>query len=132
MKSRISYLWPPLIALTVVFASGQGEISTPDVGLSLDKLAHFGVFGVLATSVIRLSAVRRRGRSGAGWAWAAVAAFGALDEFRQSFTPGRSVELADWIADALGAAAAIGLYQGWTAYRNFLETPLMGASSRKG
>lgn len=33
-----------------------------------------------------------------------VAAFGAADEWHQRFIPGRSTELADWLADSAGAA----------------------------
>ena len=33
-------------------------------------------------------------------------AYGATDEWHQSFVPGRSTELADWIADTAGAAGA--------------------------
>ena len=33
--------------------------------------------------------------------------YGATDEFHQSFVPGRSTELNDWIADTLGAAVGV-------------------------
>lgn len=85
-----------------------------------DKIVHFVVYGLLATLVCRLG----RGWRAAGWAWLVVAAFGATDEWHQSFVPGRSTELLDWVADALGAALAVTLYTGWTRYRDLLETPL--------
>jgi VanZ family protein len=34
----------------------------------------------------------------------AVSVYGALDEYHQSFTPGREVSALDWLADTLGAA----------------------------
>ena len=47
--------------------------------------------------------------------------YGACDEFRQSLTPTRSVEFADWLADTFGAFAAVTLYSKWHWYRRLLE-----------
>jgi VanZ family protein len=33
-----------------------------------------------------------------------ASAFGASDEFHQAFVPGRTADVADWMADTLGAA----------------------------
>jgi VanZ family protein len=35
--------------------------------------------------------------------------YGGLDEWHQSFIPGRTPDMGDWIADTIGAAIAIGL-----------------------
>ena len=48
-----------------------------------------------------------------------VLGIGVLDELRQSFVPGREADLADLLADAAGAAAALYLMQ--------LFTPFQGA-----
>jgi VanZ family protein len=120
-NTSLEYFWPPLIVLTVFVASGQSQLATPGFSFSPDKLAHFAVFGALATSVIRLERFRKMGWKGGLGVWVLVAVYGGLDEFRQSFTPGRSVEFDDWLADALGAAVAVILYQGWPAYRRLLE-----------
>jgi VanZ family protein len=115
-------LWPFLIVLSIFFASGQSEIATPGFSFSLDKVAHVGVFGALATSLIRLNYFYRREWKGALQVWLLIALYGALDEYRQSFTPGRSVEFDDWLADILGAALAVSLYKAWPWYRRLLET----------
>lgn len=102
----------------VVIASGRGQVAGPDI-VNFDKVAHFGVFGLLATLVVRAPGLRH--------AWVAVFAvslFGISDEFRQSFTPGRFVEIADWVADTLGALTAVLAYVFWPAYRRLLEHPL--------
>jgi hypothetical protein len=113
--------YPLAIALGIVFASSRTEVGGgPDIP-GFDKVAHFGVFGALATAAVRLVPPRR-----AGWVLLAVSLFGATDEFHQSFTVGRSVELADWIADTLGAAVAVIAYTRWSAYRRLLEYPLGG------
>ena len=51
----------------------------------------------------------------------ATSVYGACDEFRQSLTPTRSVEFADWLADTFGAFAAATLYAKWHWYRRLLE-----------
>ncbi|MFP4204407.1 MAG: VanZ family protein, partial [Opitutales bacterium] len=114
-------LWPFLIAGTLVFVSGQSNIATPNTGFSIDKVAHFLVFGLLATSIVRLPAFYRRGWIGALAAIFLVSAFGGLDECRQSLTPGRMVELADWIADTAGGITATLAYRYWGFYRRCLE-----------
>ena len=116
-----AYLWPALLALAVTCASGTPKLAAPDIGLSLsaDKVAHFLVFGLLATALARTPGCRRKG--GAVFAAAAVTLFGGLDELRQSLTPGRAVELADALADAAGAILATAVYVHWSGYRRLLE-----------
>lgn len=102
----------------VVVASGRSQVAAPNV-VNIDKLIHFSVFGLLATLVVRAPGMR-----GAWMAAVAVSLFGIADEIRQSFTPGRSVEFADWLADTAGAAVAVVLYTFWAWYRRLLELPL--------
>lgn len=69
-----------------------------------DKLLHLGAFGVLA--ILVAWALARLGH-GAGRvllvAVLAVTLFGALDEWHQSFVPGREADPLDWAADTAGA-----------------------------
>ncbi len=107
------------MAALIFAASSRSTVAGPHIA-NFDKVAHFSVYGLLATLVCR----QGRGWRAALWALLAVSAFGASDEWHQSFVPGRSTELADWIADTAGAALAIGLYMGWARYRQLLELPL--------
>jgi VanZ family protein len=43
--------------------------------------------------------------------WVVVAIIGAADETLQAYTPGRTSDIDDWIADSLGAATALILVQ---------------------
>lgn len=74
----------------------------------LDKVAHFGMYGLIGWFAGRgWRAVSVAGRR---WALASVvliAGMGAADEYRQSLVPGRSAEVADWLADALGAGTGL-------------------------
>lgn len=113
--------WPIVLAVTVVVASGRGQVAGPEI-VNFDKFAHFSIFGLLATLVARaLGGGRRR-----WWGIAVVSLFGMTDEFRQSFTPGRSVEMADWLADTAGAICAVALYVWCGVYRRLLEAHLFG------
>jgi hypothetical protein len=116
--------WP--LALTAV-VTWESVSAIPSVGppwLSFDKLAHFGVFGLLATTIARLERAQRWPLLGALWAIILVSVYGMGIEILQSFTPTRSMEYGDWVADTLGAALAVGLYLGWTWYRRLLEFPV--------
>lgn len=119
------WLWAVAVITTVFFASGQSQVASPGI-VNFDKVAHGLVFGLIATLIGR-SFRRKR------WVWLGIAlasAYGGLDEWRQSFTAGRSVELADWIADTAGAALSVTLYQVWPLYRRVLETPVFRRKRR--
>ena len=119
----LAYLWPALLAGTIFLLSGAKELATPDFGLqfSKDKLAHFLVFGLLATSILRTPKLRACHWQDLAITILIVSGYGAFDEFRQSLTPGRTVELGDWIADTVGASVAVTAYARWTRYRKLLE-----------
>lgn len=118
--SRLHYLWPLALAALIFAASSRSQVAAPQVTLIDDKIVHFAVYGLLATLVCRLG----NGRRAAVWSLVLVSAYGASDEWHQSYVPGRSMELMDWIADTLGASVAIALYVGWPRYRDWLERPL--------
>ncbi len=123
-EERLRWLWALALATALVFASGNNPAAIPGSFVGIDKVAHFGVFGLLATLVLRAKVIRTRGRWGGWLAVALVSVFGATDEWHQSFTPGRSVEFADWLADTSGAVLAVVLYLWWGWYRRLLERPL--------
>lgn len=122
-KEKRAWLWPFLLAATIFTLSGASKVATPDLGfqLSKDKIGHFLVFGLLATSVLRTPGLVKRGWQGAVIAAMITITYGGLDEWRQSFTPNRSVEFADWIADTAGAIVATTLYHFVRPYRRILE-----------
>ena len=93
IKINRDFCWPLLIVGVIFLVSGQSEVATPGLTFrNIDKIAHFGVFGALATSLIRLEFFRNQGWKGALQVCLLVSLFGGLDEWRQSFTPGRAVE----------------------------------------
>ncbi len=122
----LSWILPGLLMLCIFSASSSSELALPDPGFKFpkDKIGHFLVFGLLGTLFARLPLLTKYNWKGAIAASLAAIAFGAIDEWRQSFTPGRSVEFADWVADSLGAITAITLYRRCRPYRWLLELQL--------
>ena len=75
-----------------------------------DKTAHFVCYGILATALfisLRFSSARQA-TDVALIVLAVMLAYGAIDEWTQ-IPVGRSCEMADWYADAAGAATAVTL-----------------------
>ena len=115
-------LYPIFLAVGIVSLSGTQSPPTPGFIPSFDKLAHFCVYGLLGTLLFRLVPLASMiGRSALAVIFA-VSLFGLSDEFHQSYTPGRSVEIADWVADSLGAFVAVVVYWKWEAYRRLMES----------
>lgn len=116
------WLWPLALAALIFLASSRSHVAGPEIEGS-DKVVHFAVYGLLATLVLRafLPSAGRLARSATWLSIVLVSLYGVSDEWHQSFTPGRSVEVADWLADTLGAATAVMLYRHWAWYRRCLE-----------
>jgi VanZ family protein len=115
------WLWPVAIAVLIFAASSRSTVAGPRIPY-FDKVVHFSVYGLLGTLVCR----QGRGWRGAVGAVLVVSAYGAADEWHQSFVPGRSSEVADWVADTAGAAVAAWMYTRWRWYRGWLERPMWG------
>jgi VanZ family protein len=77
----------------------------------LDKLAHAGLFGVLA-ALLRLAGLPPV------WAVTTAGAWGVLDEAFQAGVPGRDPSAADVAADLVGAVLAV-IAVRWLARRRW-------------
>jgi len=120
MSSTRSRIWLACVTALILGASSSSSVALPGV-IGIDKFGHFAVFGLLATH-LHLS-----GLTG-GRLWLSLllcSGFGLLDEVHQCFTPGRSVDLLDWVADSFGAALALVLYAHWRPYRTLLQFRLL-------
>jgi VanZ family protein len=118
--SRRNVLWPVSVAATIFLASTRSVVASPTNMANFDKVAHFSVYALLATLVVRLG----RGPRSIGWALLITSLYGVSDEWHQYFVPGRSCDAADWLADTLGGALGIALYRGWPWYRSWLEASI--------
>jgi len=97
--------WMALIAVVSHQSAWQGPATASGLPLA-DKLYHLTEFTVLGT--LLWNAVSRHhplpSVTPAMFVLAIGAGYGALDELHQSLVPGRSMELGDWLADAVGVA----------------------------
>jgi VanZ family protein len=115
-RDRRRWIWPVLIAALIITASSRSHVAGPHI-VNFDKVVHFSIYGLLATLTARLG----QGGRAAAAALIAVSIFGLSDEWHQSYVPGRSCDVWDWVADTTGAALAVTLYAGWPRYRGLLE-----------
>jgi VanZ family protein len=94
------------VGLLILLLAGS-PLTLPD---PLDKGAHFAVFSLLTLLLWRSTGLL-------AFAAAAALAFGALDEWRQTYLPGRESDARDFLADLCGvlAAGTLILIQGKTA-----------------
>lgn len=93
-----------LLALGIVvglYVLGAQPFAVGLIPAPWDKLAHAGVFAVLATAVGLASGLRGRRMVVVAVAGALLA--GGLDEWHQFFLPGRQAGWDDLAADAAGA-----------------------------
>ena len=104
---------PAIIWAAVIFGvSSIPDLSTPSFGFHImDKVAHFAVFFILGIFVSYGFGKRNSSAGRIFWISVAVSAlYGISDEIHQFFVPGRQMDVFDILADAMGAAAASGIY----------------------
>jgi VanZ family protein len=110
--SQMAWWWGPVLiyaALIFIASSIPQPPSLPQI--VTDKDVHGGVYAGFALVVLRALARRWERVTLLTMAGAVVLAvlYGGSDEFHQSFVPGRTSDIADLRADAIGATVAVGL-----------------------
>lgn len=97
---------PALWAVVILVGTSWPSVSVgPDLA-GFDKLVHFSMYAVLAALVLRSTPDARAARSCVATVLG-VMLLGAVDEWHQSFIPGRSMSLLDWVADSAGALTGV-------------------------
>jgi len=100
--------------LAIFIASSQTDPQLPDQ--VSDKTGHGVAYATLATFATRAFAGGLPAVIGPGVAaraWLLSVAYGSTDEFHQSFTPGRTPDIADVYADAIGACLGVVACWAW-------------------
>ncbi len=109
MKAWVFGWGPAALWAAVLFL--LSELEGPGLGVptGVDKLAHGGVYLILG-----LSLAWGKRRTGAGVPGLLLllmgVAYGALDEWHQSFVPGRHSSVGDWVADSAGVMLGLVLF----------------------
>ena len=111
-----AFYWLPLI-LYCLFIYIQSANPSPDQIPSIpfvDKVFHFVAYGIMGILFYRAyQTLRIKDNLQMLMLFSVVSAslYGISDEIHQSFVPFREAEVADVIADMLGAASGVLLYQ---------------------
>ncbi len=108
--------WPwilPLAMMGGIFYLSHipGDL-LPSIFPNADKLVH-GLLYAMLGALMLWALVSSKGMLSStlcGWGIALSTLYGILDEWHQWYVPGRSVEAADVIADAVGALVGVLLY----------------------
>lgn len=111
MARRLLWVWLPAVAqmAAIYFASSIPDLGELPGGVSPD-FGHFVGYALLGGLLARaLADARVAGLTNrvSALAWLASAVYGATDEFHQSFVPGRTPDVNDWLVDITGAAVAV-------------------------
>ena len=102
-----------LMALTwmglLFYLSHQPSLPMPSLFSAQDKITHALAYGALAVMLLGSFPLRadRYSWQQIGASVVIASLYGASDELHQSFIPGRSSEIGDWVADTLGALIAV-------------------------
>ena len=119
MRVNIKIPWLLKCILTLayaylIFAASSEDTSSITIPRHVDKLIHFVEFGFLCLMTCWSLSSARIGSKNIYKLILAIGItsfYGMSDEFHQSFTPHRSVDVFDWLADTAGAVAAGFLWQ---------------------
>ncbi|HHT9134264.1 MAG TPA: VanZ family protein [Candidatus Avalokitesvara rifleensis] len=102
--------WLPAVlwASLIFWASSRPASLIPLIPVPhADKGIHFLEFAVLCYLICWAQQLTERRFKMILWlAVLMTSTYGAFDEYHQRFTPERTPEVADWLADTLGAVAA--------------------------
>jgi VanZ family protein len=110
-------LWaPPIAYMIIIFTLSAQPDPVPALTERFwDKTLHFVGYAGLCVLFCRAFAGERVALAAAlVCAFVATSAYGASDEFHQSFTPGRSASILDWVADTVGAGLGVAGYLVWS------------------
>ncbi len=122
IKHFVRYQSPALIWAAIIFyVSSLPAHKLPKFALLIsDKVIHAAIFLVLGLLVYHALEPRVKVNI-FGWrrllfAMVVVVVYGFIDEFHQSFVPGRKIDIMDATADAIGgviAGAIIYIFASW-------------------
>jgi VanZ family protein len=116
IDGRTLRLWVPVAVYMAVIFYVSSLHEAPLPAAISDKSAHGLGYVGLAVTIVRAVAGGLPARVSAGIAAASLSiavAYGASDEVHQMFVPGRTADLADLAADAIGALVGVAACWAW-------------------
>jgi VanZ family protein len=109
---RQLWLWGPVIVYMAAIFYESSLMDAPIPGGLSDKIAHamgYAALGGLVARAVAGGFPRPLDRWSVMLSVAICVLYGASDEWHQRFVPGRTADVRDLGADAIGAAAAVSL-----------------------
>ena len=122
---------PAALWAAVLFLLSELQLQGSGVGLpgGADKLVHGGLYFILGLALAW-------GKVRTGFTGPAIlllvigAGYGALDEWHQSFVPGRDVSVGDWMANSVGVMLGLVLFPTFSArFRDSGRSPSEGTTT---
>lgn len=102
------YKFTIVVVMLILVAILMPSSDVPSVGIPhIDKVVHFGMFGCLALTFYSEYYWRHERLPKFISTWLVLEVFAALTEVMQHFTPDRSMDYRDLIADSLGIIVCI-------------------------
>ena len=109
MRLWVARLPVLVMSAGIVWVSNQ-SVTVPQPFSFADKLYHVLAYAVYGwTLLLALRTFPLASRQQLVLALSIGFLFAASDELHQAFVPGRTADLLDWVADAVGIACAVGL-----------------------
>ena len=128
MKGRVFGWGPAALWAAVLFLLSESSGLGVELPSGADKWVHVGLFMILG-----LSLGWGKGRTGSGVPVLLFVlmgmGYGALDEWHQSFVPGRDASVGDWVADSAGVMLGLVLFSSFSARSRVKRpSPSVGAT----
>lgn len=102
--------WIPALAFAAAIFFFSHQTDPAGAGAAPDYVLHFLAYAAFSCTVLwgLTNGIREALSPRITFlAWLLSTAYGALDEFHQSFIPGRTATIVDFVADSAGAAVAL-------------------------
>ncbi len=122
---KLTYFLPALIFYLLVFLFSAKDLGIQLNGGWLDKIPHAFEFALLSVllAIGFFKSLSASAQIKAVVTFSTGLSLGFLDEFHQSFVPGRTADVRDILADAVGVACGILVYLYLVKRRKRRATP---------
>jgi VanZ family protein len=108
--------WQLYIVVIFVISSIPGN-RFPEIQFNMaDKVVHFFIFGLLGLLVARSMGVCQNTFCRKNYVMVSIIigiSYALIDEWHQSYIPGRYSSISDWVADGLGIIVFVLLFWRW-------------------
>ena len=112
-RRGLTHVLPPVLWAGLIFflsSRPAGDLPLPTLFPHTDKIVHLLVYALLGALLVRSGRDEWIAKPPWSWVifcWLTASAYGASDEWHQSFVNERTASLADWLMDTVGVAFGV-------------------------